>query len=80
MKTCSHCGSEDHDNTGGRCRACYVYHRRTGRERPEHLLNPKMVFPCRECGVPLKPRGGAYGYCWHCYQIASRALREAAGW
>jgi hypothetical protein len=43
---CRTCGLVETQITRGRCRACYQYRRRTGRERPAYLRDPRLPFVC----------------------------------
>ena len=58
----------------GRCQACYQYHYRTGRERPDYTV-PRV---CRACQRPVGwgSHNCVRGYCRPCYGRARRQATE----
>jgi hypothetical protein len=71
---CRTCGLVETHITHGRCRACYQYRRRTGRERPAYLRDPRLPFVCGACGGPAGP--WRRRWCAACYMRHLRARRE----
>jgi hypothetical protein len=73
MSACVHCGQAPAYGHG-RCRACYHYWWRTGRDRGPHLLDPTRPRRCQVCGWPAAVRRGRW--CAACYHRDLRRRKK----